>query len=68
MAEHRAKAAPGQGSGHQAEVLSQLCYVFLRPVLGRLHQTLDRRLVQTLLELVQVIVIHRHRQQGLVLS
>lgn len=68
MAQHRAKAAPGQGSGHQAEVLSQLCYVFMRPVLSRLHQKLDRRLVQTLLDLVQVMVIHRHRQQGLLLS
>jgi hypothetical protein len=68
MAEHTAKAAAGQGSGYQAEVLSQLCYVFMRPVLSRLHQQLDRRLVQTLLDLLQVIVVHRHRQQGLLLS
>jgi hypothetical protein len=68
MVQHRAKAGLGQAAGHQAEVLSQLCYVFMRPVLGRLHQQLDRRLVQTLLDLVQVVVMHRHRQHGLVLT
>jgi len=68
MAEHKEKGTPGQASIYQAEVLSQLCYVFVRPVLGQLHQGLDRRLVQTLLDLLQVIVMHRHRQHGLVLS
>jgi hypothetical protein len=33
-----------------------------------LHQVLDRRLVQTLLDLLQVIVMQRHRQHGLVLT
>jgi hypothetical protein len=68
MVQHRQNGACGQGSEHQAEVLSQLCYVFVRPVLGRLHQQLDRRLVQTLLDILQVIVMHRHRQHGLVLT
>ena len=68
MAKFREKRALGQASVQQAEVLSQLCYVFVRPVLGRLHQGLDRRLVQTLLDLLQVIILHRHRQQGLLLS
>jgi hypothetical protein len=68
MAQHKEKGVSGQASVHQAEVFSQLCYAFVRPVLGRLCQTLDRRLVQTLLDLLQVIVLHRHRQQGLVLS
>jgi len=68
MVEHKQKGTPGQGSLYQAEVLSQLCYVFLQPVLGRLHQGLDRRLVQTMLDLLQVIILHRHRQHGLVLS
>jgi len=68
MAEHKENGSPGQASVHQAEVFSQLCYGFVRPVLGRLCQTLDRRLVQTLLALLQVIVLHRHRQQGLLLS
>jgi len=68
MAQHTEKGTPGQASMHQAEVLSQLCYVFLQPVLVQLHQELDRRLVQTLLDLLQVIILHRHRQQGLLLS
>jgi hypothetical protein len=41
---------------------------FLRPVLVRLAQQLDIRLVQTALELVQVILTHRHRAMGLLLS
>ena len=65
MVQHRQNGASGQASAQQAEVLSQLCYVFVRPVLGQLHQALDRRLVQTLLDLLQVIVMHRHRQHGL---
>ena len=68
MAQHKEKGTAGQASIHQAEVLSQLCYVFVRPVLVQLHQELDRRLVQTLLDLLQVILLHRHRQQGLLLS
>jgi len=68
MVKHKEKEALGQGSAHQAEVLSQLCYVFVRPVLCQLYQWLDRRLVQTVLDLLQVIVIHRHRQQGLLLT
>ena len=68
MAKHKEKGTLGQASVHQAEALSQLCYVFVRPVLCRLQRGMDRRLVQTLLDLLQVIVMHRHRQQGLVLS
>jgi len=41
---------------------------FLRPVLLRLAQHLDIRLVQTALDLVQVILTHRHRAMGLLLS
>jgi len=41
---------------------------FLRPVLVRLAQHLDIRLVQTALDLVQVILTHRHRAMGLLLS
>lgn len=68
MAQHKEKGMPGQASEYQSEVLSQLVYVFVRPLLSRLRTGMDRRLVQTLLDLLQVIVIHRHRQQGLVLS
>jgi hypothetical protein len=41
---------------------------FLHPVLVCLAQHLDIRLVQTALDLVQVILTHRHRALGLLLS
>jgi DDE family transposase len=68
MIKHSEPDAPGQASRQQAEVLSHLCYRFVRPVLGRLSTGMDRRLVQTVLDLIQLIVIQRHRQHGLVLS
>ena len=40
----------------------------LWPMLVRLKQRLDRRLVKTFLGLVMVILVHRHRTQGLLLS
>ncbi len=40
----------------------------LWPLLVSLKQKLDRRLVQTFLGLVMAIVMHRHRNQGLLLS
>jgi hypothetical protein len=40
----------------------------LWPALVALKQRVDRRLVQTFLGLVMVLVMHRHRNQGLVLS
>jgi hypothetical protein len=52
----------------EAEVQSIRCWQFLRGILGELHKQMDRRLVKTLLDLVQVIVIHRHRNNGLLLS
>ncbi|HSQ27453.1 MAG TPA: transposase [Anaerolineales bacterium] len=58
----------GQESSRQAEILSDLCYQFVQPLLRRLHEKLDRRLVQTLLDLMMVIVMHRHRNHGLLLS
>lgn len=41
---------------------------FLRPLGERLAQQLDIRLVRTAIDLVQVILIHRHRALGLLLS
>lgn len=40
----------------------------LWPVLGELKQRVDRRLVKTFLGLVLAIVMHRHRNSGLLLS
>jgi hypothetical protein len=41
---------------------------FVRPVMTRLAQQIDIRLVQTARDLVQVILTHRHRAVGLLLS
>ncbi len=57
-----------QGSREASHVLARQCFEFLAPLLCVLNQRLDRRLVQTFLDLVIVIVMHRHRNHGLVLS
>jgi hypothetical protein len=48
--------------------LETRCWVFLRPLLEDLHKRVDRRLVKTLLDLVLVILMHRNRNSGLLLS
>lgn len=55
------KAQEGQG-------LENRCWEYLRPFLEELHRKVDRRLVKTLLDLVLVILMHRNRNQGLLLS
>ena len=44
------------------------CWEFLKPLLQELHKKVDRRLVKTMLDLVLVILMHRHRNNGLLLS
>jgi hypothetical protein len=68
MEKHTAKPWSGQGSGYHTEVMVELCYRFVRSLLGDLHAQMDRRLVQTFLDLLLVIVMHRHRNAGLLLS
>ena len=68
MDKHTRNSRPGQASAHQSEILADLCYRFVHPLLQELHARLDRRLVQTFLDVLQVIVIHRHRHHGLLLS
>jgi len=48
--------------------LENKCWEFLRPFLEELHKRVDRRLVKTMLDLVLVILMHRHRNNGLLLS
>ncbi len=48
--------------------LENRCWEYLRPILEELHRKVDRRLVKTLLDLVFVILIHRNRNSGLLLS
>ena len=44
------------------------CWEYLKPFLEELHKRIDRRLVKTLLDLVLVIMMHRNRNNGLLLS
>jgi preprotein translocase subunit SecG len=48
--------------------LENRCWGFLKPLLVELHTKVDRRLVKTLLDLVLVILMHRNRSSGLLLS
>jgi hypothetical protein len=48
--------------------LENRCWEYLRPFLEELHRKVDRRLVKTLLDLVFVILMHRNRSSGLLLS
>lgn len=51
-----------------SRALENACWEFLRPLLEELHKGLDRRLVKTFLDLVLVVLIHRSRNNGLLLS
>lgn len=62
--ERRGEQACQQKSGEG----EQKCYEFLYGLLAGLDSCLDRRLVETFLALVLVIIMHRNRPQGLVLS
>ena len=48
--------------------LENRCWEYLKPLLEQLHRRVDRRLVKTLLDLVLVILMHRNRNSGLLLS
>lgn len=52
----------------ESRELETRCWEFLKPFLEELHKAVDRRLVKTLLDLVLVILMHRHRNNGLLLS
>ena len=51
-----------------SRALEDKCWKFLQPLLEQLHGLVDRCLVKTLMDLVLVIVLHRHRNNGLLLS
>jgi hypothetical protein len=62
------KREKGQWSEMGSQLLSVKLYYYAKPILAELKQVLDRRLVQTFLDLLNVIVMHRHRNNGLLLS
>ena len=61
-------SAEKQDSHDKAWEFGDLCIRYLTPLLQKLDRQLDSRLVNTFLDLVILIVIHRDRHQGLVLS
>jgi hypothetical protein len=52
----------------EGRALENRCWRFLKPLLEELHHRVDRRVVKTLLDLVLVILMHRNRSSGLLLS
>jgi hypothetical protein len=61
----------GTSKGEKAQegrALENQCWEYLRPMLEEMHRKVDRRLVKTLLDLVLVILMHRNRNNGLLLS
>jgi hypothetical protein len=52
----------------KSKELEERVVKLLRPVLGVMNERMDRRLVKTFLGLVIAIVMHRHRNYGLLLS
>lgn len=56
-------------SGEEAvQGLGAALTAYVNPLLERLDKLLDKRLVRTLLGLLQVMLMHRHRENGLLLS
>jgi hypothetical protein len=68
MAHDHIVASSAQADPVLAHSLRARLVQFLRPVAERLAAQLDIRLVQTALDLVQVILTHRHRPLGLLLT
>ena len=65
MLKHTLREAERQ---ERSQALEKQVVELLWPALVELKQKVDRRLVKTFLGLVIVLVMHRHRHQGLVLS
>lgn len=68
MYKNKASMAKRQVFNCYSAYFGDRLYDFLRSLLVELDANLDRRLVETFLALVMVILIHRHRNQGLLLS
>ena len=68
MLKHTLSNEQKQESAEKSYELSSLCGRFLTPLLEGLKQQLDMRLVTTLYDLVLVMILHRHRQQALLMS
>lgn len=68
MYEDNARGKKAQQAAVRASALAEQCRDFLKPLLEVLDRQIDLRLIQTLLRLVIVLLSHRHRNQGMLLS
>src|SRR5260370_20576035 len=68
LIEPEAPQVPPYGGEQIAQGLARELAVFLFPLLVRLDQLLDKRLVRTFLQTIQVIITFRDRVGGLLLS
>lgn len=62
------KGSSKREKAQEGQELENRCWAYLKPLLEELHKRIDRRLVKTLLDLVMVILMHRNRNSGLLLS
>jgi hypothetical protein len=62
------KGTSKQAKKQESGELENQCWEFLKPFLEEVHKKVDRRLVKTLLDLVMIILMHRNRNNGLLLS
>ena len=65
MLKHKSSLSKRQVSNCFSAYLADRLFDLLRSLLVELDANLDRRLVETFLALVMVILMHRHRNQGL---
>ena len=62
------KGTSKRKKAQEGRKLENRCWEYLQPLLRELHKKVDRRLVKTLMDLVLVILMHRHRNNRLLLS
>ena len=62
------KGTSKPAKAQEGRELENRCWEYLKPFLEELHRNIDRRFVKTLLDLVFVILMHRNRSSGLLLS
>ena len=62
------KGSSKREKAQEGREVENRCWEYLQPLLEELHKKVDRRLVKTMLDLVLVILMHRNRNNGLLLS
>ena len=55
MRKHNRASRVGQVHQQHAQILAELCFRFLKPLLHQLNNRLDRRLVRTFLGLIESV-------------